>query len=76
MPDTAVERSISASLPIMLTETGIGGTPGIRGPEIQDLVRQLRADPARVAGLSYFNQDSWALTVTEEEAFADVIRNG
>jgi len=75
-PVTKELRRLSNRLPIFITETGIGGVHGQRGPQIAALLRAVRSDPANVAGLLWFNASKYIMSPAEESTWADVLSNG
>jgi hypothetical protein len=75
-PVTRAVRALSGNLPIFIAETGIGGVHGQRSPQITALVRALRADPASVCGLLWFNTSKYIMSPAEETAYASVLTNG
>lgn len=70
-PWAAAVRAVTR-LPLMITETGIGGTRGRRGSELAAEVAAVHR--AGLTGLLYFDQGHWALTAGEEKILAGAVR--
>ncbi len=73
---THIIRSLRPNLPLVITETGVGGGIGTRAAQITDLVRGIRADPANVTGVLWFNEGGFIMTNMEKNAWASVLTNG
>lgn len=73
-PTVHAIRGLNPRLPLVITETGIGGTPGTRTPQVTALVRAARGDG--IAGALWFNDGPYTMTSAEQAAWAKSMAGG